>query len=152
MSLSKPFNQWPDPEDYKAVPLGEYLARCISADDTKTTNDGFPLWNLEFKIVEGEYTGSHFWDNLCWTENQKTWQRAKLMATRMGVPKDMDRDLLPADLLEKLVYVTLEAEVGRDGRERNKPTYAGYRRYVPENPGQEKMFEGAGKESEEVPF
>jgi hypothetical protein len=71
-----------------------------------------------------------------------------MIGIRMGVPKDMDRDLLPADLLEKLVCVTLEVEEF-NGVTRNKPTFAGYRKYVPEHPGQEKMFI---EEEEGAPF
>ncbi|MFN3466448.1 MAG: DUF669 domain-containing protein [Candidatus Brocadiales bacterium] len=138
--MRRPFKDWPGEEHLgrRVAPPGEYLCRCVSIDDTRETRDGYPLWNLEFVIVEGEYTGVRFWDNLCWTSDDRTWARAKLIATRMGVPKDMGRDLLPADLLEKLVYVTLEVEEF-NGVSRNKPTFAGYRKYAPEHPGQEKM-------------
>lgn len=133
------FKDLPDPES-GAVPAGEYLAQCISVDDTKTTREGEARWNLEFKIVQGEFTGKHFWDNLFFTERARG--RVKLAGTRMGVPKDLDRELLPADLISKLVYVTLEVEDYK-GVPQNKVPFAGYRQYIPENSNQEKV---------EVPF
>lgn len=143
------FKDLPDPEEgFGAIPLGEYLAKCISVDDTKTTKDGSRRWNLEFVVAEGEYTGKHFWDDLFFTE--KAQGRIKLVGTRMGISKDLDRELLPADLIGKLVWVTLEQEEGFSGVLRNKIPFAGYRRYVPEDPGQGKTFEVQKEEG--VPF
>lgn len=139
------FRDLPDPE-FGVIPPGEYLAKCISVDDTLTTRDGEARWNLEFVVVEGESTGKHFWDNLFFSEKAKG--RVKLVGTRMGVPKDLDRELLPADLLGKLVYVTLEVEDYK-GVPQNKVPFSGYRRHVPESQ-QEKM--SGGQKKVEVPF
>jgi hypothetical protein len=64
--MRRPFKDWPGEEHLgrRVSPKGEYLCKCISVDDAKETREGYPLWNLEFVIVEGEYTGVHFWDNL----------------------------------------------------------------------------------------
>lgn len=48
------------------------------------------------------------------------------------MPRDLDRALLPADLLNKLVWVTLEVE-DYEGTLKNKPTFDGYGLYEGES-------------------
>ena len=51
-------------DEFKPLPSGEYIARIIDGGLFTSRTNQTPGYKLTFQVVEGEYTGRRFWDDL----------------------------------------------------------------------------------------
>ena len=51
------FQDVDETQQFKVIPEGDYVAEIAKVEETKTKNDD-DMWKVQFKIIEGEHTGS----------------------------------------------------------------------------------------------
>jgi len=119
-----PKRNWDDVEESTGgmVPPGEYKAKIVEVFPEGDGND--ERWGVQFKIVEGDYKGQGFFDNLFFS--QKALPRVKMVCSRLGLPLSGNTALKPDMLLDLEAYVTVEHSV-YEGKTKPKVPYAGYR-------------------------
>lgn len=55
-------------DEFGPLPPGEYVAHIIDGDLEQSRRKGTPGYKLEFRVIEGDYAGRHFWHDVWLTE------------------------------------------------------------------------------------
>ena len=124
------------------LPDGWYKA-AVRAVEPKQASSGRDYWRLEFEIVAGDYSGTHVFDNLFFSE--KALPRLKLALSALGLPHEGAVDVAPEDLVGRHALIEVTSKEGTDQKVRNVVTFDGYRA-IPETPRA-----GTGPRSPELP-
>jgi hypothetical protein len=95
-------------DEFSPVPIGKYLCKIDSIDDSKETKDGGEMWNLIHVVVDGPYEGKQIRDNISFS-NETALKRVKLICSRAGLDVSKKFTLKPSMLVGKLVYVEVES-------------------------------------------
>lgn len=48
-------------DEFGPLPSGEYVAHIVNGELEKSRSKSTPGYKLDFKVIEGEYAGRHFW-------------------------------------------------------------------------------------------
>lgn len=51
------FQDVDETQQFKVIPEGDYVAEIAKVEETKTKNDD-DMWKVQFKVIEGEHTGT----------------------------------------------------------------------------------------------
>ena len=122
------YSDTPDTQEFTPLPAGEYLVAVDNIDE-RTTKSGDEMWNVRYKVVEGDHTGRFVFDNIVFSEPAKG--RCKLIFKRLGFNVERPFTVEPDALYGKSVYITVEDNeyVTNSGihRKNNKVPFDGYR-------------------------
>lgn len=125
-----PFSKIDDVENFSVLPNGTYNCYLDSVKE-KFTNSGNEMWNLKFKVLDGDYEGSTIFDNLVFSE--AAYPRAKLICSRLGLDTDNDVELTQDMIVGRKVRITVETgeyqDKNGDWKKKNTVTFAGYEKY-----------------------
>jgi hypothetical protein len=127
--ISFDFDSVPDMDDFSPMPEGDYL--CELEDiEPKDTQSGNRMWNLKFRVVEGECEKRIIFDNMVFSDNEKTQQRVKLVCSRLGLNTEGMTRLTPDLLIGRqcIVSTFIDEYADEEGncKKRNKVPFAGY--------------------------
>lgn len=67
------------------LPPGRYNAKLVGAARTTSATKGTPGWELVFEVQAGPFKGTKVKDTLYTTDNEKSIERRKVIANRLGV-------------------------------------------------------------------
>lgn len=98
----------PNADEFAPVPVGKYLCKLDSIDDSQQTKDGDEKWNLVFEVVDGPFKGKQIRDNISFG-NETALKRVKLVCSRAGLDVTKKFTLKPSLLTGKLLYVEVES-------------------------------------------
>jgi hypothetical protein len=63
-NIKKTWGETQAADEMGPLPAGEYVARIIVGELTKSRRNETPSYHLAFKVIEGEYAGRRFWHDL----------------------------------------------------------------------------------------
>ena len=66
--IRRKWNETEAADEFGPLPPGEYVAHIIDGDLEQSRSKGTPGYKLEFKVIEGEHSGRHFWHDVWLTE------------------------------------------------------------------------------------
>lgn len=105
------------------LPPGDYLAWIVKSEMKDTANGGGKYLSLEYDILEGEYKGSKFWDNLNLVNSgpkaQQVMEIARATLSAICHATGQMRVKRSEDLHTKPLIAVLSVE--EDSRDANKP-------------------------------
>lgn len=100
------FDQVDNCDNYSSVPNGTYL--CTVAEVRVRSGDDGERWGVRWVVCEGAYAGrTAAWDNLSF--GGTGLRRTKLILSRLSVPVDGPREVVPAAIEGKRARVTVYA-------------------------------------------
>jgi len=62
--IRQAWNETEAAAEFGPLPPGEYTAHIIDGDLEQSRRKGTPGYKLEFKVIEGEHSGRHFWHDV----------------------------------------------------------------------------------------
>lgn len=115
-------------EDFSLLPDGVYLCAVQAIDDTVKTQAGDEMWDIRFRVEEGDYKGRAIFDRISF--GKKALPRVKLLCSRLGMDVEGEVNVQAGHLLGRKVFVNVETEeyVDRGGNEKTRNTvpFAGF--------------------------
>ena len=114
--IRRKWNETEAADEFGPLPPGEYVAHIIDGDLEQSRSKGTPGYKLEFKVIEGEHSGRHFWHDVWLTE--AALPQAKRDLGKLGVT-DLSQLEQP---LPRFIRVTAKVVLRRDddGAEYNR--------------------------------
>jgi hypothetical protein len=102
-------------EEFGPLPKGEYIARIVDGT-AATAKTGTLSYKLEFRVLEGEYTGRRFWHDVWITDRAMSMAKRDLL--KLGVTSLDQLDGPPPQGIRCKVTLVLHRD--DDGTEHNK--------------------------------
>jgi hypothetical protein len=93
-SLSKAWESTKAAEEFGPLPSGDYVARITEGAAT-TSKNGTLGYKLTFKVLEGEYTGRHFWHDIWLTPAAIAMAKRDLGKLGVTALEQLDNPLPP---------------------------------------------------------
>jgi hypothetical protein len=103
---------------FELVPIGDYTAEVIEADDKQPSSGDGRMLALTWKISEGDYEGRQIWETLCYQHSNTQTQdiarrRIKDLCVAFGITEQI-KD--PSVFKFKPVHVRVGVRVDKSGR------------------------------------
>lgn len=97
--------------EFEALPEGQYLAKLVSAELTKSSTDK-PMIKVTWEVTDGEYEGRKIFDNIVITPGAefKMKQYAELVGIESGSQIDT-QDFINAEGLISLIQKEYQGEI-----------------------------------------
>ena len=114
--IRQAWNETQAADEFGPLPPGEYVAHIINGELEQSRSKGTPGYKLEFKVIEGEHSGRHFWHDVWLTP--AALPQAKRDLGKLGV-KDLTQLEQP---LPKFIRCKCKLALRRDddGSEYNR--------------------------------
>lgn len=97
----------PDADEFKPVPVGKFLCRIDSIDDSLETKNKDEMWGLILVVIEGACEGKQIRDNISFG-NETAIKRVKHLCSQAGIDLSKKFTLKPSMLTGKLFYVEVD--------------------------------------------
>ena len=62
--IRRAWNETEAADEFGPLPPGEYTAHIVNGELEQSRSKGTPGYKLDFKVIEGEHTGRHFWHDV----------------------------------------------------------------------------------------
>ena len=99
------FQDVDETQQFKVIPEGDYVAEIAKVEETKTKNDD-DMWKVQFKIIEGEHTGSTINTFLVFNEGGYGYIK-KLYKEIGGFDLAKAHNCVPSDIEGEKVIITV---------------------------------------------
>lgn len=115
-SMEKAWGETTAADEMGTLPAGEYVAHIIGGELTTSRRNETPAYHMSFKVIEGEFAGRRFWNDLWLTPAALPMTKRDLAKIGVTSLEQLEKPL-PRGIRVK---AKLSLRRDDDGNERNR--------------------------------